>query len=745
MPSDDPPFYLKQGGSSGEDTPPPYELSEIRNGRINVPTISHPSRYPAFDSGSEDFRSVIDDLTIKNRNLKRKIKQFERLYNAQRHADKLFEVRVHGLPPHKKRKLERTLQDFASSLGEGTEEQSVLAITQNAASAASRHLPSGLDPSSPSTSNSRPVDSAYASMSTSGGTSMVQSRDSKMKQSLTVLQTRDQDVRSYLQTIPRRPPPRNSLPLTEKAKKRLVVRRLEQLFTGKTASYTLHSQHAQQQEISQSAAVADRRSTEARGLHVEAEGVREAKILLSGANSIITGRNNTRASHSSEDTGSTTTHQNCGAIPDQRPTRPIDLDPSRAQDPMENIEYIRHLGFDLPKTDSMKNVEKGRGWIYLNLLINMAQLHTVNVTLEFVRDAVHKFSEKFELSPDGRYIRWTGGFYGTCMSDHGGRSTIHSHESYQEEFEFKRDSASISSGLEFTDLLPVYTCKASYGGLSCAVAYPGTHVHRSQCRSLFDPSEDESVRQCPSYDRGYTVSNMTNTECGCPSQLSSMSILHDDLPGISTTAGPIIFYNEARFYTDLSQDIGEPIHINPVYTRYIESIVGCEFRGTGIGQTAEEFRGLLSDDSFMESIQMARIMVIENLDVLWISAGTSPRHDTYQYNLTHLEASGVGGVQPEDNFSIKVCVQHTALPSIPMRTEILSVDHLRLAPSTLPPPSYTFHPFSSSGSDEGSHYNDETGDASAASVSHTSISAGHGLRLPWLAMGSTQVTGSGLA
>jgi len=56
------------------------------------------------------------------------------------------------------------------------------------------------------------------------------------------------------------------------------------------------------------------------------------------------------------------------------------------------------------------------GWVYLNLLCSLAQLHMINVTPDFVRSAVSGISTKFQLSPDGRKIRWRGGTEGTRFS-----------------------------------------------------------------------------------------------------------------------------------------------------------------------------------------------------------------------------------------------------------------------------------------------------------------------------------------
>ena len=61
------------------------------------------------DSSTEDFRSVIDDLTVANKRLKQKLRKYEKMYDAHLQEEKLFEVRFHGLPDHKKRELEETI------------------------------------------------------------------------------------------------------------------------------------------------------------------------------------------------------------------------------------------------------------------------------------------------------------------------------------------------------------------------------------------------------------------------------------------------------------------------------------------------------------------------------------------------------------------------------------------------------------------------------------------------------------
>ena len=73
-------------------------------------------------------------------------------------------------------------------------------------------------------------------------------------------------------------PQHNPASMTERSKKKLIVRRMEQLFAGKGAAAAGHQQSLQQQEVSQSAARMDKSESEASGHRVRKEGVREAHI-----------------------------------------------------------------------------------------------------------------------------------------------------------------------------------------------------------------------------------------------------------------------------------------------------------------------------------------------------------------------------------------------------------------------------------------------------------------------------------
>ncbi len=489
---------------------------------------SHPFQAPRLvytttqSSSADDYRSVIDDLTIENKRLKEELKRYRQ--HASRdllEKEKLFEIKVHGLTRRKKQELEATLRDFAASVDDSASGESV---SQNkrekSASSRSRdqhhhhhhhhyhhhHPDQALQSSSGShskyasnsSSRSRPVDSAYASMSTganSSGLSLTRPPFGGSKARV----SSDLKVERYLKDIPQGLHPNFGLTtLGVKDKKKLIVKRLEQLFTGK-----INGHHARNRiSASQKAAIPTQydsagvsgapRNTAASSLDLgksssdshsgSREGgagvgnrsfatsnllpaapappaliafpsqragsialAREARIQTRHASSKHRSHGNKSPSNSNsngDETGTTSESRsgsgngnggnnggnsqvNPSSLPDQRPTRPLDLDPDRTQVPAENMEYIRHLGLVPPDVGplsvaSVADVSPDAdGWVYLNLLSNLAQLHIFNVAPDFIRQALVEKSTKFQVSPDGQKIRWRGGTEGTKFSSEG--------------------------------------------------------------------------------------------------------------------------------------------------------------------------------------------------------------------------------------------------------------------------------------------------------------------------------------
>lgn len=664
MSTDDPPFFLRNSSSS--ETPP--EAPEQRMTCLQPQSAAIAYRPGLMHlgtegCGTEDFRSVIDDLTIANKKLKQKLRKYEKLNDAHLQEEKLFEVRFHGLPDHKKKELEETLRKFAVGLDE---------------SPSSESPPAGYAPpperkTTSSHTSTRFAESGYASFSASGqnSTSAPSGYDSNhRKLSKSAFNRQQENAQSYLHDVPSGLLPNHAVAMTEKSKKKLVVRRLEQIFAGERPATGGHPQPLQQQEVAQSAARADRQAKEASGQRATQEGVREARIMPLQANDediAVVDRDppdflqriRPPITISEQDFTSS-------GSPDQRPTRPLDLDPYRAQVPSENMEYIRHLGFTPPDMISGQAPEDGHSWIYLNLLINMAQLHTINVTPDFVKSAVTEYSSKFELSHDGRKIRWKSGHDVTRTSS-GSSSEQLSSAPPDENVEFGKPSnkrVKMSHGAS-GESDPVRQARRiarlQKEKDKNKLAYTPLFFHKA------DSDEDEDFytidqistpSSVPAHLTGYS------SRLGSPAMKSSSSQKRCD-------GGPIIFYNKARFCTDLSGDRrGFPAETHASYNSFTSRPVGMTSDTVSeINKIleSEEQKGPLDDPStFQDQMEIDECPGSSNAEL-----GFSlelPREDKSPKEspeAIELEASGIGGVQPRDNFAINVRLRQRRLNEQP--------------------------------------------------------------------------------
>ncbi|EMD66168.1 hypothetical protein COCSADRAFT_84809 [Bipolaris sorokiniana ND90Pr] len=649
----EPPFFLRNSSSS--DTPPDHSHSNATNSAIPYrPNLGH---IGTDGSSTEDFRSVIDDLTVANKRLKQRLKKYEKLYDAHLQDEKLFEVRFHGLPDHKKKELEETLRKFASELDDGT--------TNDYARVSAAYTPA-LETHNTSSSTSRFAESGYASLSASGQNSagaLNQEKDRKMTRS--AYSRQQQSIQSYLHDIPMGLMPNTkSVPMTDKSKKKMVVRRLEQIFAGKRSVPGSHPQPMQQQEVAQSAATADREQREATGQHFRPEGQREARIMSGRGTAHEDEVNQNEAIQGLRPALHIEEHDfaGSGSSPDQRPTRPLDLDPYRAQIPNENMSYIRHLGFSPPDMNSGE-APLGHGWIYLNLLINMAQLHTLNVTPEFVKDALQDYSSHLEISRDGRKIRWKGGR----------EVTQHSGESSSEHY----SNASPNEAGYLSPFKRMKTGNSGSGsdptGSDQARRLARYQREREQNKFAYKPlffHKEDSDNEDDFY--GFDANSSANyshqpQQTGNSSGFSS-SVMQSSSPKPRRREnGPMIFYNKAKFCTDLSGDNNGAFLTMPGnYQTITNQPLGAKSSSASLNNVATELsepRGPL-DTLMMETESNNGSRTVSSGDNISFSpealrdnsGNTSPE-------LMNFEASGIGGVQPEDNFSIHV--RRSQIPIVP--------------------------------------------------------------------------------
>jgi len=697
-------------------------------------------------SSTEDFRSVIDDLTVANKKLKQKLKKYEKVYDAHLQDEKLFEVRFHGLPDHKKKELEETLRSFAAGLDDTTDTD-YPPIS---------HQPAQFHPQKTASSLvSRFAESGYASMSASGQNSVsvpsnqashhpsTRSKNDGDRRGMTKSQynRQQQSIQSYLHDIPSGLLPNSQAPMSDKAKKKLVVRRLEQVFAGKQSASGNHQQPLQQQEVAHSAAMADRQAKEATGQSYKSEGHREARMVFQPAPEEDVNMPGPDESLQKLRPQLSINEQDLvgSGSPDQRPTRPLDLDPYRAQVPIENMEYIRHLGFTPPDMITGEAPQDGHGWLYLNLLISMAQLHTLNVTPDFVKEAVTDYSSKFELSADGRRIRWKGGYDVTMNS---GDSSEHLSGSGNS----THDTLVGGNGKSRRMAL------AQKQQLRDKFAYTPLFFHRE------DSDEENNYLDMTSS----SISPFQAQQAGGSSGLGSPAV-HSSTSWKKRNDGPMIFYNKAKFCADLSGNRNSHFTYTPEdYNSITTQPLGAMPAPLTSTQKPESDLG----ERLRSLADLA--MSIDTND----GAGTSSSEEELKFSPTALgndsstdssdvvafEASGLGGVQPDDNFSIRVRRSQTqavdfefdsarrkhqpysknilkALTEQPeytteglvspkkfsvIKEEILSASHKTLPSSKLPPAS--FFPFDSTSSGYIDSDLDDDGVSSAVSDTDSSES-----------------------
>ena len=665
----DPPFLLQNSSSS--DRSPPGGYGQYGGGMPSLALRPNLTSRRTDGSSTEDFRSVIDDLTIANKKLKQRLRKYEKVYDAHLQDDKLFEVRFHGLPDHKKKELEETLRKFAAGLDDATERPDITSAPQ-------------LSKDLTASSTSRFAESGYVSMSASGQNSSTPSNgpsnlnNDSRKMTKSAYSRQQQTIQSYLHDIPLGLMPQDTAPMSAKARRKAVVRRLEQIFAGKRSVPGPHSQPMQQEEVAQSAATADREEREATGRRSKPEGQRTA-LIMSGRTDAEGGEGAAILNVPAQQRVYEQDFAAAGSgSPDQRPTRPLDLDPFRAQIPAANMDYFRHLGFSPPDMETVTESKEDHGWIYLNLLINMAQLHTLNVTPNDVKDAIAEYSTQLEVSSDGRKIRWKGGHDFSKTSSNGspdGRlgDSFPEHSTGPQRSPLKGSktgNSSTESGYGGSD--PHNTRKTASATLKAAAnkfAYKPLFFRR-------ESSEDD----VDMYDHTESTSSLFQPQQRGDSSGMDSSNKQSNVSGKRRDDGPMIFYNKAKFCTDLTGDrVGASLTLPENYQTITSHPIGAKLSPEiGRGSEIWESRGPL-DDATMDLDVKSGTGTPSTTSLGFSPADLQNASSVDGANLIDFEASGLGGVQPDDNFSIRV--QRTQMPAAP--TETQSVRRSSLYPSKI--------------------------------------------------------------
>lgn len=215
--------------------------------------------------------------------------------------------------------------------------------------------------------------------------------------------------------------------MAELAKKRLVVRRLEQIFAGKGGLANNHQQAVQRGDMLHTAE--RKNDSGVCNVRTNTKVSRDAVIMCEDTEDTLGCRTQEQRKMPADfnhQTAQTVEKRTLASVlpntssKEQRPTWPSDLDPIRAPGPVENLGHLRHLGFS--PLGPANSLEEGGGWIDLNLLMNTAQLHILNVTCDFVREALSEYSVHFEMSENGQKVRWKSHFCPRSTGTHTGNS-----------------------------------------------------------------------------------------------------------------------------------------------------------------------------------------------------------------------------------------------------------------------------------------------------------------------------------
>ncbi|KAL8965790.1 MAG: hypothetical protein Q9183_003685, partial [Haloplaca sp. 2 TL-2023] len=633
----------------------PTDQLSLRPGQASQPApLSHSllSRLELSENDPNTFRDIIDDLTVQNKKLKRQLKRYERDRSLGMAHNGCFELKVQHLSPDKKQELEAILRKFASTIPPVPH-----ASEDEAMSSKTRPKQQSFDPTrkpSPSPSlYTKGLDSAYASNSATGMTNKTTSVPNGRANT-------SSRKGGWLPTSASEKQPKLAREISDCSKQREIVQRLEQLFQNGFAhdepSPTNRIVSAPPQSIDQNDRLASR--------------VREAS-----------------AAQVDENTPSTTVNSNQLDFQytqqDQQEPVPLPQDSQSNQDPGRQYDHgsdvadpnsQSHAGHQLAAASpvSSSSPDSGYEWVYLNLLGNMAQLHLFNVTPEFVRAAIHEVSDRLVLSDDGRKVRWRDDTEMNTISQHGlldpagtgGLVASPTHpeapptndpsKQVDEVPVDKLESARPSINLNTRGIRSSRSADpppASSSSKRKISKQPYKPLFRHSKRQLRHINQDDDA----SLDSSSSISSADETAEGADVHSTALETPQN---------GRLIFFNRDPFFLDLSADAPNTDgNDHPPYESVTPEPLGQQQHWNDSSPETET--KMTWDFPLSDPPELVRR---EDSPPLTIHDGIAPSsHDKNDQGNRHIpfEASGIGGVQPDDNFAIDVQTQLS--PASPSR------------------------------------------------------------------------------
>lgn len=441
---------------------------------------------------------------------------------------------------------------------------------------------------------------------------------------------------------------------------------------------------------------------------------------------------------------------------EQRRRASDSLDTPQATSSADSLHYLRHLGLASPPASI--SPPSHDEWIYLNLLINMAKLHTLNVTPDFVRQAIRTVSARLVLSEDGGKIRWQGNLTRTVINPDriGNNSLIETSPSADPESARGDQPQRIPSGdfsVSHRDRGPGAEGVGDPQRTIRLTARTPRETRATQLhyKPLFAHTKRRRARSDYESHDGSSDGNLSSSE----SEGASMSP-HDTKAGRDPSNGSLVFFRTQPFFLDLSADVVEAGHL--AHSTYSTSTAEPLGRETGTLKASRDYerKRELNYGAHPQTIQsLGRDSLSHTASPLLRVYNDDPTHSNTSHGTEkfHFEASGIGGIQLDDNFAIHVETSHQPHPNLRQQGsttrhrlhdtiarsvtrdqrasgtgsrshEILSTTTTRLAPSPLPPPSYVYPAISSSSSEIEADYDslDDTDSESDLDFRRVSLS-----------------------
>ncbi|KAI7322653.1 hypothetical protein KC315_g8758 [Hortaea werneckii] len=309
----------------------------------------------------------------------------------------------------------------------------------------------------------------------------------------------------------------------------------------------------------------------------------------------------------------------------------------------------------------------------------MAQLHTVNVTVDFVRKALSEYSDRFEISQDGRKVRWKG---------HKSRARNASSADASEE-QTSGEITDEQSPRKRPKLMSQATTRSktsqARGGATTRSGVDGNnklmytpmffHKDSTDEDSSEEEIEDDSEESAFPQIAGGESSAMTSS--GKPLSLGVRKAKKK-----SDDDGPIIFYNNARFCTDLSGERMPEGNKQPIpYNKVDATPLG---RPQRLQEKPVEKRGPLESAGHLpEPMDLSDNPIPAEKELTFPPASPLASEAPWQPDEKpiKLEVTGIGGVCPADNFAIKVKSIHGRFD----QAEAPETGEQRSRPLSLPP------------------------------------------------------------